>query len=204
MARALARDFDAPLVASTVSRLVVDLNRSIGHPALYSDATRGLARAAQDRILALYYRPYRLQVETHVERAVAAGLRVVHISSHSFTPMLDGIVRDADVGLLYDPARPGERSLCRHWSAMLGRRVSPLRVRRNYPYQGRNDGLTSHLRRRFAPTRYVGIELEINQKHAGARNRFPGALRRAVIAALHEALAQSHDQGGQANARSAS
>jgi predicted N-formylglutamate amidohydrolase len=200
MARALARDFDAPLVASTVSRLVVDLNRSIGHRALYSDATRGLARAAHDRILALYYRPYRLQVETRVERAVAAGLRVVHISSHSFTPMLEGIVRDADVGLLYDPARPGERALCGDWSTMLSRRIAPLRVRRNYPYQGRNDGLTSYLRQRFAPTRYVGIELEINQKHADARNRFPGALRRAVIASLREALAQSHDRRGPANA----
>ena len=204
MARALARDFDAPLVASTVSRLVVDLNRSIGHWALYSDATRGLSPAAHERILALYYRPYRLQVESRVERAVEAGMRVVHISSHSFTPILDGIVRDADVGLLYDPARPGERALCRDWSTMLGRRIAPLRVRRNYPYQGRNDGLTSHLRRRFAPTRYVGIELEINQKHADARNRFSGALHRAVIASLREAMAHGHERGGPGNARTAS
>lgn len=199
MARALARDFDAPLVASTVSRLVVDLNRSIGHRALYSDATRGLSRTAHERILAHYYRPYRLQVEKRVERAIATGMRVVHISSHSFTPMLDGIVRDADVGLLYDPARQGERALCGKWGAMLSRRIAPLRVRRNYPYQGRNDGLTSYLRQRFAPTRYVGVELEINQKHADARNRFPAALRRAVIASLHEALAQSLDRSGAAN-----
>ena len=112
-------------------------------------------------------------------------------------------MRDADVGLLYDPARPGERALCRDWGAMLGRRIAPLRVRRNYPYQGRNDGLTSHLRRRFPPTRYVGIELEINQKHADSRNRFPGALRRAVIASLHEALARSDERSGQATARGA-
>ena len=73
-------------------------------------------------------------------------------------------------------------------------------TRRNYPYQGRNDGLTSHLRQRFAPTRYVGIELEINQKHVDAGNRFPGALRRAVIASLREALAQNHDRRRPANA----
>src|SRR5664280_2584857 len=40
MARALATEFAAPLVASTVSRLLVDLNRSIGHPCLYFEATR--------------------------------------------------------------------------------------------------------------------------------------------------------------------
>ena len=38
-----------------------------------------------------------------------------------------------------------------------------LRVRRNYPYAGKGDGLTSYLRRRFAQSDYVGIELEINQ-----------------------------------------
>ncbi|MEO8739193.1 MAG: N-formylglutamate amidohydrolase [Casimicrobiaceae bacterium] len=194
MAGALARGLDAPLVTSTVSRLLVDLNRSIGHRALYSDATRGLARAEHERILTLHYLPYRQQVETRVARAVAAGRRVVHISSHSFTPILGGVIRDADVGLLYDPARPGERALAGDWRELLARRIAPLRVRRNYPYQGRNDGLTSHLRKRFAPTRYVGIELEINQKHVDARNRVAAALRRAVIASLREALALAHDR----------
>ena len=40
MARELAKAFKAPLFVSTVSRLLVDLNRSIGHPRLYSEATR--------------------------------------------------------------------------------------------------------------------------------------------------------------------
>ena len=39
-----------------------------------------------------------------------------------------------------------------------------LRVRRNYPYAGKGDGLTSYLRQQFSPAAYVGIELEINQK----------------------------------------
>ncbi len=40
MGRALAAAFAAPLVASTVSRLLVDLNRSVGHTRLHSEATR--------------------------------------------------------------------------------------------------------------------------------------------------------------------
>ncbi len=40
MAQALARSLQAPLVSSTVSRLLVDINRSIGHPQYFSAATR--------------------------------------------------------------------------------------------------------------------------------------------------------------------
>jgi predicted N-formylglutamate amidohydrolase len=189
MARELAHHFRAPLVYATVSRLLVDLNRSIGHRALYSDATRRLSRAERSRILALHYVPYRNEVGALVADAVAAGQRVVHISSHSFTPILDGCVRNADIGLLYDPARSGERALCADWGALLAPAVAPLRVRRNYPYQGRNDGLTLQLRRQYSASRYVGIELEINQKHVTAQQRFPPGIRGAVVESLREALA---------------
>jgi predicted N-formylglutamate amidohydrolase len=189
MARELANRFRAPLVAATVSRLLVDLNRSVGNRALYSDATRALSPALHAQILARHYLPYRTEVETIVASAVGAGRRVVHVSSHSFTPVLDGSVRNADIGLLYDPARPGERALCARWAAVLAPAIAPLHVRRNYPYQGRNDGLTLHLRRRYSAPNYVGVELEINQKHLNARRRFPSAICRAVIESLHTALA---------------
>ena len=188
MARQLAHHFRAPLVYATASRLLVDLNRSIGNRALYSEATRLLSRAEQAQLLARHYHPYRDEVEALVANAIAAGRRVVHISSHSFTPALDGVVRDADVALLYDPARPGERGLSASWLAALTSAVAPLRVRRNYPYRGRNDGLTLRLRRLHPASRYVGIELEINQKHLNARQRFPAPLRRAVVESLQHAL----------------
>jgi hypothetical protein len=40
LGRSAAAAFAAPLVASTVSRLLFDLNRSVGHPRLHSEATR--------------------------------------------------------------------------------------------------------------------------------------------------------------------
>jgi predicted N-formylglutamate amidohydrolase len=188
MARQLAQHFRAPLVYATVSRLLVDLNRSIGHRALYSDATRGLSRAEHAQILARHYVPYRSEVEALVAQAIAAGQRVVHVSSHSFAPMLAGCVRNADIGLLYDPARHGERALCAEWGRVLGSAIAPLRVRRNYPYQGRNDGLTLRLRRQHPASRYVGVELEINQKHMTAQHCFPAGMRRAVVESLQHAL----------------
>ena len=105
MARALARAFGAPLVTSTISRLVVDLNRSLSNPRVFSPATRGAPADLRARIVEQHYRPYRAEVEHLVGQSVSRGRRVIHISSHSFVPTLDGKVRRADVGLLYHPGR---------------------------------------------------------------------------------------------------
>ncbi len=189
MAKALAIAFGAPLVTSTVSRLLVDLNRSIGHPRLFSPMTRVLPEQARARILERHYRPYRTRVEQVVAQQVSHGRRVIHISSHSFTPMLDGRHRRADVGLLYHPARRGEVALCARWKQSIAALAPELRVRRNYPYAGKEDGLTAHLRRRFPPGAYVGIELEVNQRIAIAAGRRWTVLRTVLIDALRAAIA---------------
>ncbi len=189
MAKALASAYRVPLVASTVSRLLIDLNRSIGHPQLFSAVTRAAPAQARAQIVEQYYRPYRAQVERLVSQAVSCGHRVIHISSHSFTAELDGRVRDADVGLLYHPGRRGEAEACARWKEALAALAPELHVRRNYPYAGRGDGLTSHLRARFAQCDYVGIELEINQRIVFAAGRRWTALRRMLIDSLRTACA---------------
>lgn len=188
LARQMAAAFGAPLFYSTVSRLLVDLNRSPGHPRLYSPMTRRLPAAARREILARFYLPYRARIEAQVARVIENGERLVHIASHSFTPVLDGEVRHADVGLLYDPARPGEVALCRAWQRGIESRAPAWKVHRNYPYTGNSDGLTAYLRKQFRPEQYVGVELEINQKHVFARGRAWRALRETLIATLREAL----------------
>jgi predicted N-formylglutamate amidohydrolase len=180
MARDLARALGSPLFVATTSRLLIDLNRSIGHPRLYSEATRLAPTAVRREILERYYLAYRNEVELAIAKAAAEGSRVVHISSHSFTPVLDGRVRNADIGLLYDPSRNGELELCRRWQASLRTHVPGLNIRRNYPYAGKADGFTAYLRRRFPDDAYLGIELEINQKHVFKGGRHWRALRSLV------------------------
>ena len=71
---------------------------------------------------------------------------------------------------------------------LAGRNRSPdLRVRRNDPYAGKGDGLTSHLRLRFAQSDYVGIELEVSQSIVFAAGRRWTALRRVLIESLRNA-----------------
>lgn len=189
MARVLARTFAAPLVASTVSRLLVDLNRSPSNPRLHSDVIRKAPAEVRGHVLECYYQPFRVQAEHLVGQAIADRGRVIHISSHSFTPELDGKVRTADIGLLYDPARAGEVELCAHWKASLEACAPEFTVRRNYPYAGKGDGLTAWFRKRLPPDTYVGIELELNQKHVAPAARQWAALRRAVVESLRAALA---------------
>jgi len=170
-----------------VTRLLVDCNRSPGHPHLYSEFTRGLPAAERERLLERYYRPYRRAVTAEVEQAVAAGDTVLHISVHSFARVLAGIERNADVGLLYDPARPLERALCRYWRDLLAAEPG-LGVRRNYPYRGVADGLVTRLRRRFPGPHYAGIELEVCQDIALAHGprwiRLQGLLAESLEAVM--------------------
>jgi predicted N-formylglutamate amidohydrolase len=113
---------------------------------------------------------------------------VLHLAVHSFTPVWAGQERNADIGLLYDPRRIQERRLCQRWQRLLGEVDSTLRVRRNYPYLGRADGLTTALRQEFAPTSYLGIELEVNQAVlAGAAPR-RRQLQRAIVESLKRLL----------------
>lgn len=195
-ALALARDFssalDAPLVYSTTSRLLVELNRSIDHPALFSEIMRTVPAAERKSILRRYYTPYRRCVEAHVASYVKRAEGVTHISCHSFTPCLNGVTRRADIGLLYDPSRESELAFCIAWQRLLEAAEPHLRVRRNYPYRGWCDGLTTHLRSLHADARYAGIELEVNQKHTLGDQRSWKALRRLLLATLRQTLAAQH------------
>jgi predicted N-formylglutamate amidohydrolase len=188
MARDLATALNAPLFQSRTSRLLIDLNRSIGHPKLYSEITRSLPADLRRAIRDRYYLPYRTRVADWIAQRIERGGQVTHIASHSFTPVLGGEVRNADIGLLYDPSRSAERTLCLRWQAALNETAPSLRVRRNYPYAGRSDGLTAWLRRNNPAERYIGIELEINQKWIYAGLRSWRTVRRLLIDAVKAAV----------------
>jgi predicted N-formylglutamate amidohydrolase len=160
VARSLARALRAPLLAATSTRLLVDPNRSPHNPAVFSELTRGLPRAERQALLARHHRPHWSRVRAAIARRPGATL---HVAVHSFTPVLGGEVRNADVGLLYDSQRPSEVRACRRWQAALAEIDPSLRVRRNYPYRGAADGLATWLRRRLPDARYAGVELELNQ-----------------------------------------
>jgi len=175
---ALAEAHADAAFCATTSRLLIDFNRSLHHPQVLSRHSRALPAAARADIVARWWRPWRESVVATIEQWLGEGAQVRHVSVHSFTPVLGIDVRNADIGLLYDPARAAEARFCRHWQRLL--RGRGWRVRRNYPYRGVADGHTTALRKRF-PEGYLGIELELNQA------LFPGrreALLRDLVSTL--------------------
>jgi len=165
IARAISKSLKAPLHSAQTSRLLVDLNRSLHHRRLYSEFTRDCDEQTQEQILEKYYRPYRQTLEQQVRKMIAASGSVIHISVHSFTAVLDGQERNADIGLLYDPARQREKAFCARLKSALDQSTIGV-TRLNYPYRGNADGMTTHLRRSLPARSYIGIEIEINQSRA--------------------------------------
>ncbi len=163
IARQLQAELDCPLIFSEVSRLLVDLNRSAHHHSCLGPAFRDQSEDLKKAIFERYYWPHRQKVDAQIRGLLKKSNAVLHIAVHSFTPVLNGEVRTAELGLLYDPARKSEKK----WADRLYQELKPLlgelRIRRNYPYLGKSDGLTRALRKDFGVQRYAGIEVEVNQ-----------------------------------------
>ncbi|MBC7537658.1 MAG: N-formylglutamate amidohydrolase [Bacteriovorax sp.] len=161
LGQAFGKSLKAPVVYGKFSRLLIDLNRSPSHKSAFSEMTKTLSSDQRFEIKAKYHRPHWEKIEKIIDEKMAKGFTVLHIGVHSFTPVLYNEVRNADIGILYDSRRKKETSLAISWQKSL-RNNSELRVRRNYPYLGMNDGLTTELRERYSENKYIGIEIEVN------------------------------------------
>ena len=189
LARRLAAAFGARLVAATVTRLLVDLNRSAHNPRVFSEVTRRLPRLERVGLLERFHQPHWDNVRARLGDALREGGRVLHVGVHSFTPALNGVTRKPDVALLYDPARKEERELVATWMRALAVSASTRVVRRNDPYRGDTDGLPTAMRRELGERSYVGIEIEVNQRHVQKGGRFSAWVPDALIGTLSEVLA---------------
>ncbi|MGR3435700.1 MAG: N-formylglutamate amidohydrolase [Shimia sp.] len=136
VARALGRLLDAPVVASNVSRLVIDPNRGEDDPTLVMqlydgtivDANRRVDDAERARRIAAYHAPY----HAALGRAMAARTAPVLVSVHSFTPQLRGKPpRPWQVGVLTAADRRLAAPLIARLEAVPG-----LCVGDNAPYVG--------------------------------------------------------------------
>lgn len=182
MRRVLGRS--TPLIVSTTTRLLVDLNRSPDHPDVFGPSVRSAPPDVRAQIMLRWYLPHRLKVERAVERIAEREGSCVHVGVHSFTPVLRGQRRNVDVGILFDPDCDFERQIAEGWITLLRGMDLGLKIRANQPYKGTDDGLTTFLRTRYTGNRYAGLELEVNQRLV----RSGGARWKRVQAALGATL----------------
>lgn len=153
------------------SRLYADLNRSPGHPGIVPaiafgvpvPGNHGLPPEAIALRVAEHHRPFWDAVAGAVAQVHGRGAGALHISMHSFTPELNGVRRELDLGVLFDPDHASERAFGERLIASLAA-ATGLIVRANEPYDGRLDGLCTSLRGQHPVERYAGIEIEIGHR----------------------------------------
>lgn len=195
LARRFADFFDAPLLDAKVSRLLVETNRTIGHPRVFSEITRPLSEARRNQLLEEFYAPHRDAVVNAVKKAIQDKRTAIHLGIHTFAPVLNGEARRTQIGILYDPQRLLERNFSRDWQERLRRRLTESIIHCNQPYRGSADGLTTAMRKRYGPNKYLGIELEVNQGLLDSRLEFDGRLIEALALSLKEAHDEFFEEG---------
>ena len=134
----LALALDAPFIHQAYSRLVIDCNRapeSTEAVLAISDGSRipgndPLAEGDRARRIDEIHRPYHEAIAALVKARMAARRTTVVIALHSFTPIMAGIARPWDIGVLHEK---GDTRLA---MAMLRRlaRDQTLCVGDNQPY----------------------------------------------------------------------
>ncbi|MBO6719847.1 MAG: N-formylglutamate amidohydrolase [Rhizobiaceae bacterium] len=156
-ALAMSDMLGAPLVYSTVSRLIYDCNRppesSAAMPArseVYQvPGNIDLAAADKRKRVETYYRPFERSIEAMLD---ARGANSVLVTVHSFTPVFNGTKRDVEIGILHDEdARLADALL---------HVADGYDIRRNEPY-GPADGVTHTLRRHAQARNLLNVMIEI-------------------------------------------
>jgi predicted N-formylglutamate amidohydrolase len=110
VAAALASNMKLPLIASRISRLVIDVNRPLTSDTLFRLSAEGKPIALnahlspedkQERI-DQYWKPYRHDLTATLLDIPAIDLV---LSIHSFTPLYEGESRECEIGVLFTDSK---------------------------------------------------------------------------------------------------
>ncbi len=159
----ISQRLNCPYVQSMVSRLLIDCNRSLSHSRCFSKYTKSLPLAEKQTLIDQYYNPFREQTRHIIETHIENNQQVLHLSIHTFAPILKGFRQNAGIGLLYNSKRHGEKEVARIWHGLLLQETPDYRIRYNYPFPGDSNSFTKSLRCMYPEKDYLGIEVEINQ-----------------------------------------
>lgn len=163
MAQQVATALDAPLVAQSYSRLVIDCNR---HPTVATSIPQvgesiaipgniGLTQAEIAARRAEIFDPYHAHVRGLLDERLAAGRRTILVAQHSMTDVFKGVRREMHAAILYNRDR-----------RFAGRVLERLRqeeglvVGDNEPYRVNDENdytIPHHAEARGLP--HVGIEI---------------------------------------------
>ena len=188
LAEYFSKIFNVRLFKTNISRLLVDVNRSLWRRTLFSEITKKLNKDEKETILQKYYYPHRNVITEYIKTEATNGQKILHIALHSFTPLLNSKERAAEMGFLYNPERINEKEISRVWKKEIKKILPDWRLRYNYPYRGKPDGLTAHFRKIYLDDNYLGVELEINQKFISEEGSFPTGICDKIVSSFSNTI----------------
>lgn len=202
VAKGLSASLDAPLVYTTVSRLIIDCNREENRADLIpslSETTqisgnRDLSEDEKAFRLNLVHRPFHEAIDKVLDQREARELPTAVVSIHSYTPVFKGNDRPWEIGLIYD----NDRRLAEPVLADLKDR-GDLTVGDNEPYAP-SDGVSYTIRRHGEDRQLPCLMIEIRNnevKTAKEEARWTEMLAPILTRAAQSGLANA---GGGADA----
>ncbi len=194
VARGLSKTLNAPLVFTTVSRLIIDCNREENRSDLMpclSETTEiagnlDLPDAEKEFRLNLAHRPFHQAIDKVISQRVERGQPTAVVSIHSFTPVYKGMSRPWEIGLISE----NDRSLADPVIAGL-KAKGGLTVGDNEPYAP-SDGVYYTIRRHGENRHLPCLMIEIRNdevKTPAEEQRWVELLAPILKAAAEEAQA---------------
>jgi predicted N-formylglutamate amidohydrolase len=191
VARRLAGAFDAKLVLSGYSRLVIDLNRDPRKPTAIpeiSDGTpvpgnRGLDADQRRLRVDTLFKPYHAAIAAALDSIRKTGIAPIVVSVHSCTPVFEGFERPWHIGVLWNT----DGRLAQPLMAQLAKADGVL-VGDNQPYSAR-DGhgytMPHHCEAARLPHALLEIRQDLIDTHKGAE-RWAGVVARGLAPLLND------------------
>lgn len=185
----LVEQLDAPLVHSTISRLVIDCNRTEEAADLIPvvsertriDANSHITDEERARRIARFHTPFHDAIEALLERRLNAGQETIIVAMHSFTPVYSGVARPWPIGLIHGV----DQRLTSALADALRADEPTLNVGWNEPYSARSGvtyTLEHHGDRRALPATMIEIRNDEILEPEGVA-RWSGRLARTLLAA---------------------
>lgn len=161
VAKVLANEFSAPLIAGGISRLVYDCNRPPDAASAIPEKSevydipgnKDLTKEERAFRVASVYEPFRKAVANEV-RTRRRYLRLL-VTVHSFTPIYNGHTREVEIGVLHGIDRIFANAMINSVPENM-----PYTVRLNEPYSA-NDGVAHTLDVHGARNALPNVMLEI-------------------------------------------
>lgn len=155
LALSVAETLDVPCFTHQTSRLLVDVDHSLGNSAVFTLDSALLSDADRQSILERYYFPYRLRIENTIAMSDKPLLQVsVHTTQE----------QTADLVIKFDGSRLLEKECATLLMDTMSKAALGIDIALDAIATGEEDSFVRYLRTRFDDEAYAGLTLVFHKR----------------------------------------